>query len=78
MIYFSKYCDPVLTCVCFVYKMVMMYQTARKGMAWHPPIRVHPIPDSSLSELESEPEFEWEAELHDAEIEVEVLESSDS
>jgi hypothetical protein len=33
-----------------------MYQIARKRMTWHPPIRVHPIPDSSSFESKLEPE----------------------
>jgi hypothetical protein len=49
---FLKYFDPVLTFGCFVHRKVRMYQTTCKSMAWHPPLRVRPIPDSSSSELE--------------------------
>jgi hypothetical protein len=38
-------------------------------MAWHPDICVHPIPDYSSSELESESGFEWETEISKAEVE---------
>jgi hypothetical protein len=43
------------TPVCFMYRMVRWYLTARKNMAWHPSIPLIPIADSfSKSETESD------------------------
>jgi hypothetical protein len=50
--------------------MGRMYQTAHKRIVWHPPIRVHHIPDSFSSELESESGHEWKVESSEIEIEV--------
>jgi hypothetical protein len=66
LVYFLKYFNLVLTFMCFVHRMVRMYQIARYRMAWHPPIRVHSIPNSSLSELESESKFKWGADISKA------------
>jgi hypothetical protein len=52
--------------MCLVHKMVGMYRTARKGIAWHPPIRIHltfyPFLSESKPKLEPgmDPEFELE------------------
>jgi hypothetical protein len=47
--------------MCLLCRMVRMYQTACKGMAWHPPICINPIPDtSSESNMESDLVFDVE------------------
>jgi hypothetical protein len=69
-----------------MYRMVRMYQTARKGMSWHLPIRVHPILDSFSSEskpeheswmdLEFVPEYHWsELENSDEDIDPDEFEA---
>jgi hypothetical protein len=47
LVLFSKYFDPALTFVCFVYRMVRMYLTAHKGIALYPHIRIHSPSNSS-------------------------------